>query len=210
MSRLLSLAPASFLGLVFSGCVDLGPSVDPSRFYTLSPIAEASKLRDAAPGEEGKALSLGIGPIKLPGYLDREGMVTRTSQNRIEISDIERWAEPLREEFSRVLSQNLAALLHTDRILMYPWQVDLEPACRVGVEVLRFEPAEDHKAQLQARWGIWKANEEKPATVKESNLVGPVEGAGTEAAVAAMSRLLGDLSREIARGIEAASAPAQK
>lgn len=208
MPRLLPLAAAALLALVFSGCVDLGPSADPSKFYTLSPIAEAGKPRETTPGEERKALSLGIGPIKLPAYLDREGIVTRKSENRIEISEIDRWAEPLREELSRVLSQNLAALLRTDRILTYPWQVELEPACRVGVEMLRFELAEDRTAHLSARWAIWRANEKGPTAVKESTLARPVDGAGAEATVAALSRLLGDLSREIAKGVEAVSGQA--
>jgi hypothetical protein len=210
ISRLLPRAAAALLVLVFSGCVDLGPSADPSQFFTLSSIAGTAKSGQVTPGDEGKAPSLGIGPIKLPAYLDREGIVTRKSENRIEISEIDRWAEPLREEVSQVLSQNLAALLRTDRILTYPWQVETEPAFQVGVEVLRFEAAEDRTARLRARWGIWKADEKKPVSVKESVLTRPVEGSGTEAAVAALSLLLGDLSRELAKGIEAASGQAKK
>ncbi|HEX5606452.1 MAG TPA: PqiC family protein, partial [Candidatus Binatia bacterium] len=69
----------------------------------------------------GNALSLGIGPIKIPRYLDREQLVTRISQNRFAIAENDRWAEPLEENFSRVLSENLSILLQIDRVAAFPW-----------------------------------------------------------------------------------------
>ena len=64
---------------------------------------------------------LGIGPIKFPGYLDRQEIVVRSAQNRLMFLSTDRWAEPLQENFSRVLSENLALLLDTDLIIIYPW-----------------------------------------------------------------------------------------
>jgi hypothetical protein len=64
--------------------------------------------------------SLGIGPIRFPGYLDRQEMVTRTAPNRIDLSENDRWAEPLEANFARTLSQNLSSLLQTERLMFYP------------------------------------------------------------------------------------------
>ena len=39
------------------------------------------------------------------------------------------------------MTQNLSILLHTDRIVVYPWPTDQKPHYRVEIEVLRFGPA---------------------------------------------------------------------
>ena len=77
--------------------------------------------------------------LPLPGYLDRQEIVTRVAQNQINLAENDRWAEPLEENFSRVLSQNVAAILRADQGNAYPWAIDKKPVYLVEVEVLRFE-----------------------------------------------------------------------
>jgi ABC-type transport auxiliary lipoprotein component len=69
------------------------PRSDLSRFFTLTPLPQVEEI--AAKGGNDRAL--GIGPISFPGYLDRQEIVTRVTQNQIEVSDADRWAEPLEE-----------------------------------------------------------------------------------------------------------------
>src|SRR5206468_11751389 len=115
------------------------------------------------------AVVLGICPIKLPGYLDRQQFVTRISQNRFAVAENDRWAEPLEENFSRVLSQNLSILLQTERIVAYPWQRSQQPTYQVQVEVLRFEPNAEQVVELWARWIILD-DARKTVGLKESYL----------------------------------------
>ena len=146
------------------------------------------------------ALALGIGPIKFPGYLDRQQIVTRISQNRFAVAENDRWAEPLEENFSRVLSQNLSILLQTDRIVAYPWVRSQQPTYQVQVEVLRFEPNAEQVVELWARWSIIDGTN-KTVSVKETYLTQPARDKSTEASVAALSETVADLSREIAGAI---------
>jgi uncharacterized lipoprotein YmbA len=146
---------------------------------------------------------LGIGPIKFPGYLDRQEIVTRSAQNRFEVSENDRWAEPLEENFARVLAQNLAGLLGTDRIIFFPWSRDKKPLVLVTIEVLSFEANSAREAQLSARWSIMDGSNKKPPNLKVSRLVRPAKDPSTDGAVAALSESLGDLSREIAEAISA-------
>ncbi|UCC31474.1 MAG: membrane integrity-associated transporter subunit PqiC [Phycisphaerales bacterium] len=44
-----------------------------------------------------------------------------TSGHRLTLAEFDRWAEPLAFGFSRVLAENLSALLLTDRVLLFPW-----------------------------------------------------------------------------------------
>jgi uncharacterized lipoprotein YmbA len=149
-------------------------------------------------------LALGIGPIKFPGYLDRPQLVTRVSQNRFAVAENDRWAEPLEENFSRVLSQNLSILLQTDRIVAYPWERSQQPAYQVQVEVLRFEPNAEQIVELWAQWSITDKTK-KILSVKESYLTRPAKDKSTEASVAALSEVVGTLSQEISASIRSLS-----
>jgi uncharacterized lipoprotein YmbA/ABC-type transporter Mla MlaB component len=148
-------------------------------------------------------ISLGIGPVKLPGYLDRQELVTRISQNRFDVSENDRWAEPLENNFTRTLSQNLSALLQTDRVIAFPWQTSQRPKYQVEIEVLRFEPNAAREALLVARWTVIDVDSRKLLSVKESRLTRQAREKSTEAAVAALSEVLGAFSREVADAIRA-------
>ena len=150
---------------------------------------------------------LGIGPIKFPSYLDRQEIVVRSAQNRFEVSENDRWAEPLQENFSRVLSENLALLLDTDLITVYPWSPANRPRYHVEIEVLRLEANSERNGQLFARWSILDGADKKVAVVKESRVTSNAKEKSTDGSVAALSEAVGDLSREIATAVSAISGP---
>ena len=193
--RLLICLLVSFIA---AGCSFLEPKPDPSRFFALTSLPRTGQRAQDAAGTN--ALALGIGPVKFPGYLDRQEIVTRVSQNRFAVAENDRWAESLEENFSRVLSQNLSILLQTDRIVAYPWERNQRPTYQVQVEVLRFEPNAEQLVELWARWIILD-DAKKPIGMKESFLTQPTGDKSTEASVAAMSEVVGSLSQEIAASI---------
>jgi uncharacterized protein len=183
-----------------AGCSFLEPKPDPSRFFSLASLPRTGQRAQDAAGTN--TLALGIGPIKFPGYLDRQQFVTRISQNRFAVAENDRWAEPLDENFSRVISQNLSILLQTDRIVAYPWERSQQLTYQVQVEVLRFEPNAEQVVELWARWSIVDSAK-KTISLKESYLTQPTRDKSTEASVAAMSDVVGGLSKEIAADIRA-------
>jgi len=184
--------------LIPAGCGSLGPKPDPSRFFALASLPRTGERAQDAAGTN--PLALGIGPIKFPGYLDRQEIVTRLSQNRFAVAKNDRWAEALEENFSRVLSQNLSILLQTDRIVAFPWERNQRPTFQVQVEVLRFDPNAEHIAELWARW-IVLDDAKKSLVVKESYLSQQARDKSTEGSVAAMSEVVSGLSKEIAAAI---------
>jgi len=184
--------------LIPAGCGSLGPKPDPSRFFALASLPRTGERAPDAAGTN--PLALGIGPIKFPGYLDRQEIVTRVSQNRFAVAENDRWAEALEENFSRVLSQNLSILLQTDRIVAFPWERNQRPTFQVQVEVLRFDPNAEHIAELWARW-IVLDDAKKSLVVKESYLSQQARDKSTEGSVAAMSEVVSGLSKEIAAAI---------
>jgi hypothetical protein len=191
-----------FVSLSLAGCLGLGPKPDRSRFFTLSalPQVEEASVKDSAKLE---GVSLGIGPLKFAGYLDRQEIVIRSDQNRIEISENDRWAESLQENFARVLAQDLAGLLQTDRVIAFPWPNDRKPKYQIDIEVLRFEANRAGDAGLLARWVVIDGGTGKRLSFKESRLTRPAKEKTTDAMAAALSETVGDLSREMAEAIRA-------
>ena len=183
-----------------AGCFSLDPKPDPSRFFALTSLPRTGQTAQDATGTN--PLALGIGPIKFPGYLDRPQFVTRVSQNRFVVAENDRWAEPLEENFSRVLSQNLSILLQTDRIVTFPWERNQRPIYQIQVEVLRFEPNAEQIVELWARWIILD-DAKKILSVKEAHLTRRTTDKSTEASAVAMSEVVSDLSKEIAAAIQA-------
>jgi len=178
--------------LVSAGCAQ----TPPTNFYILSslPPEAAESL-----GTGGDKLSLGVGPATLPGYLDRPQVVALASSNKLELAEFHKWAEPLQENFLRVLAENLSILLTTDRVERLPMRRAVPIDYQVAVEMVRFDADLDGTALLVARWKILDRDGRKPLIMRKSSFTEPsLTGTDREAVVAAMSRAVADLSREIA------------
>jgi uncharacterized lipoprotein YmbA len=178
------------------GC--LGGVSAPTRFYTLVPVAVPTT--DVNPRTAERGLAIGVGPVTLPGYLDRREIVTRRGREEIELGEFDRWSEPLKDGAIRVLGENLAILLRTDRVALLPWRGSHPVQYQVVVEVARFEGATGADVTLEARWRILGADG-KELVLRRSTITEVVGAPGYGALVAAMSGALGALSREIATAI---------
>jgi len=181
-----------------AGCPSFSPQPDRSRFFSLTPQVQPES------DEKNSGLDqvfLGVGPVRLPGYLNRDELVTRVSQNRFDVAQNDRWIEPLEDNFSRVLTQDLHALLKNERIVRYPWPNSRRITHQVEIEVLRFEPLPGQEVELAARWTIFDNGTKQPLASKSSVIKRPIKQASQEAAVDALSGTLADLSREIADAV---------
>lgn len=176
-----------------AGCLPAGDQ--PSKFYLLR------SMDDAAPPSASRNLALGVGPLQLPPYLDRPQIVTQTAGNELRLSEFHRWAEPLKENFTRVLANNLTGLLSTDRVFVFPWGRSVSVDYQVKVEVTRFIGQLGGTSFLTARWSIFGQEGQKLLLTRGTQLSTPTEAATYDALVAAMNRGLTDLSREIASAI---------
>jgi uncharacterized lipoprotein YmbA len=108
----------SCLSLTVPGCFNLGKNAPPTKFYMLS----ATNEPEVRPGEGVRQASMfvGVGPIRIPSYLDRPQIVTRGAGYEMEVADFANWAEPLKDSFGRVLAENLADELGTNKVVMFP------------------------------------------------------------------------------------------
>src|SRR5271163_1144521 len=183
----------SLCACVAAACNPLAAQPDRTQYFLLAPLGSApASVSTPATAQ----LSLGVGPIKFPEYLKRPGLVTRTSSDRLLVSDEKRWAEPLDQNFESILCQNLVRLLGTQRITTYPWYADTHIDYQVEVWVMHFEADENGQAQLSAVWTILDGGGHVLAS-SQSSASAPVQGIDT-AGSAALSQDLGQMSTQIA------------
>jgi hypothetical protein len=146
--------------------------------------------------------TLGLGPVKLPPYLDRPEVVTRSAPNRLDLSKTDRWGESLQNNFTSVLTRDLAAQIGTQQIVVFPWYSTTHLDLQVQVEVYRFETDAQGSAQLSAKWTIRDGLGKNILYTGESNLTQPSKPGDTADAAAALSRAVNDMSREIANMVQ--------
>ncbi len=186
-----------------AGCFGLRPKPDTTRFFVLTEASDMTTL--AAGGKtrgENSGLKLGLGPLALPAYLDRPQIVRRVSPSRLEVSENDRWGEPLAQGFARVVATNLSRLLETDDVFLYPWRANTKLDYTIEIDVIRFEPSAVGSAECFARWIVRDGSTKRALVARETHLTRHAVATTTEVLVGALSELLADLSREIASGIE--------
>lgn len=183
-------------GMVLGGCA----STQPARFYLLTSVPNLELAPQEAAG--ARALSIGIGPIILPKYLDRPQILTHASRYEVSVAEFERWAEPLEANFARVLAANLAHLIPTDRLVLYPWPRITPIDYQVTLEVVDFLGRLDGESHLVARWTLFRGDGQAELAGRKSVLSAAVGSGQYDSLVAAMSQTLADLSREIATAIK--------
>jgi uncharacterized protein len=186
----------TFLTVLLFAMGALGPGCasTPSKFYTLSPAAE--------PGGATASYSVAVGPVSVPAMIDRPQMVVNVGPNQVGIDEFNRWASPLQSDIARVVAENLAKMLGTPLVSVFPQATAAGASYRVLIDVMRFESAPGKGANLDAVWTV-RGAKEGASRAGRTTVSEPVADGSTVALVAAHSRALGRLSRDVAEAIRA-------
>lgn len=190
-----SIRHASFTGLLTLFLCGCGTSPIPN-YYLLT----ANAHRSAGASSN---LIIGVGPIEVAEFLERPQVAIHGGTNRLEIDELNRWAEPLESALLRVMALNLAALLGTEKITVFPWRRDDQPNLAVRIAIM----ALDHRtgqAVLGVRWVLVDINSEQ---VIHQALERYEQPASSEPALlaAAYSDLLAVLAADIVRHIHSST-----
>jgi uncharacterized protein len=180
------------LAVCLSAC---GGKSATSKFYVLTPLPQPVLSAEGA-------TVIGVFPVTMPDYLDRPQVVTRVSENEIKLDEFNRWAEPLKDSFTRALVQNLSTLLNTAKVIKTTDIAGSSMSLQVGVEVVQFDGTLGGDVVLIAKWGLFEANGKKLLLGKRSSFKEPTGAATYEALVAAESKAVAALSLEIAEAIK--------
>jgi uncharacterized lipoprotein YmbA len=199
-ARLL-LALAVCVGL--TGCFGfLKPAKPTARHFVLTSLPAAEPA-----AASGGGVAVGIGPVKLAAYLFSTSFAVRKGANEIDYPPTAFWGERLDVGLQRVLAANLATLLPTDQIRLSAWQ-SADVSAEVYVAIERFEVDASGKGEILAWWRILSPGGEKTLKAGECRRTrqGPAPDTDAAGAVATLSELAADLSRQVAQAVKETAA----
>lgn len=190
----LLLALATCAGL--TGCLGfLKPARSTARHFVLAPLPAAESVT-VTPGP----LAVGVRQVKVPAYLLDTSLAVRKGTNEIEYLPLVIWAERLDTGIQRVLAANLATLLPTDQVRLSAWRSE-DVAAEVHVTIEQFDVDAGGRGVLDAWWRILSPGGEKTLRAGECRLTrqGPSPDANPSGAIATLSELVADFSRQVAQ-----------
>jgi uncharacterized lipoprotein YmbA len=141
--------------------------------------------------------------MKIPAYLLDASLAVRKGANEIDYIRGALWAERLDNGIPRVLAANLSSLLPTDQIRLPVWRSE-DVRAEIYVTIEQFDVTPTGQGVLIARWRILASSSGQTLHTGESSLsrLGPSPEANPAGAVATLSELLADLSRQLAHALQ--------
>lgn len=187
MMRLWAMAFLAALPLLagLAGCAS-----PPTDLFTLAAVPGAT-----APS---RTHSLELRRIGLAGYLDRPGIVRSTVQYRLQVSDRDRWGEPLGGMLERVFTEDLVSRLPGTAVFPEAGAISTQPDAVLELDIQRFDADASGDLVLLAQIAIRHDNGNRPAMARTLRLTQHLSSDSTQDLVAGMSALLGQLSDRVA------------
>ena len=110
----------------------------------------------AAPGHEAvSGPRVAIGPVTIPGYLDRPQIFVRDgNQVKVRLEEFNHWSEPFGEGVTRVLCDAVSASLAPRKGLAFPMRSPQQPQWRIAVDIARFDGSPGGDVVLDAGWTL--------------------------------------------------------
>lgn len=191
-----SILTGLFYLLFLAGC----SSTKPAQFFVLHHMPPQTGKVTAEASQN--ALAIGVGPVSIPKLLDRPQIVTREQDNVVKLEEYQRWAQPLKDNISGVLSKNLAGLRPIDTVFVFPSQAANELDYRASIDVWQFDASPGQSVKLEAVWGITNSHSNDLLHREHTVITQMPDDASYKSMVNAMSDSLYELSRKISEGLD--------
>jgi uncharacterized protein len=185
-----SLFMAVLLCLTSAGCIGTSRQIE---YYTLTPLQRPVGLAESSTGTV-----IAILPVSIPAAIDRPQIVTRTAENQISLAEYNRWGGSLKEDIGRALVQNINTLMAGRPVSILPETLAAEPRYYIAVTVNRLDGRLGETAWMNAGWTLRDQRAKQTLSIRSFVAEERVTGTGYADLVAAQSRLVEALSREIA------------
>ncbi len=141
--------------------------------------------------------------IKFPDYLDRPQMILRDNEYKLELSEYHRWAEPLKDDFTRVFIENLNTRITPNIASNYAGLKGVKPSHKLSVEVLRMDVNTQHQVILITKWSLFsEKNNDLAITQHKSAYNILVNNKSHESAVEAQSKAIAMLADEVSTTVQ--------
>jgi hypothetical protein len=189
--------------LALAGCLG-GPSA-PTNFYMLSPLSPSQAATSAATAE-GR-IRIGLVTVVVPEYLNRNEIVVNLDNTVYRLAEFNQWAEPMSNNLTRVLAENLTNLLRGDLIdVILASDSSIPTDYRLEVDVLRLDGNLGGQAALISQWALLAAEEDELIVMRRSKYQESAADNTYKELVLAKSRTIERLSQDIAAAVKRALA----
>jgi uncharacterized lipoprotein YmbA len=192
LMTLLILLPA------LAGCVTQ-PS-PPTNFYMMAPLSPSTEKMSAE--TEKRLTVIAIATVLVPSYLDRNQIVTRLGVAEYELAEFDQWVEPVGENLTRVVAENLSRLLAADNADVFPAAREVPHDYSIGIEVIRLDGNLGDQVMLIARWAIFGADDEDLIMLRKFEHQEKTENETYKGLVLAQSRAVEKLSQDISEAMK--------
>ncbi len=188
---------AGISSFLLTGC----GTTQPHQFYILSSLEE-TEAKTLQASSMHKVQRIGVGPVKFPKYLDRSAMVLRGPDSEVMINETQRWAEPLKDNFTQVVIHNLQILLNNPYVTSLPWRNSKAIDYQVVIDVARFDANVNGNVVLSVQWTIRRKTDDRDLYSQKSVITEKAESNTSTVFVKKQSKLITQLSQEISGRLE--------
>lgn len=143
--------------------------------------------------------------VRIPSDLDRQEMVRESAATQLTVSDQHRWAAPLGEMMTRVLTQDLAERLPRGMVV-FPQEPAPTRVNDLVVDALDFGRDSSGVVVFNGSWSLVPTGSDTPLVRRHIMLREPDHSASYSEQVRAMSRILGVLSDTIVANLSSTTA----
>ncbi len=144
---------------------------------------------------------VGIGPVTLPGYIDRTELVFQSGPNEFQVPTTAIWTGTLHDNMVQTLREDVARRLHSGNVLSFPYPAGTPVRYQVEINVAQFHAVSGTNAILNVSWRIIEPSGGRTVSRHNGTYQEPIAGDGYDPVVAAESRLLAQLADDIARSV---------
>lgn len=136
--------------------------------------------------------------IGLAGYLDRDSIVLSAANYRLQLATDQRWAEPLGHMLDRILAEDLAQRLPHTPVFTESGAIGGNANLILEINIQRLDADADGTIVLLAQLALRRDGSKSPPRTQTLHLAKHPNAPGTEATIATMSHLLGQLADHVA------------
>ncbi len=165
-----------FVGLAFfilflSGCVSVSDSPSPRKYmpHAISKDKLTQKL------ELKSNTIIGVGPIRVPEYLDRPQIVTQDKNNLTHFAQFDRWAEPIDTALTRVIDENLSAMLVNADVMKFSWSIFIPVKYQVAADIIQLENNLEGNLRMVVQWNVFDLDKKELVFTKRSEITQPIQ-----------------------------------
>lgn len=170
----------------------------PTRFFMLDPVPPTISTH---PSGIDKNIYVSIDPVEVPAYLNRPQIVTHLAGAEYQVDEFNRWAEPLQDNLTRVITENLSEILASDGVDILGMSRPVKTDYVVAVQILRMEGMLGREILIVTRWSLFTGAERTLLLTRRSVMKEVLADDTYQGLVQAQNRMATALCREVADGI---------